>query len=627
MQILPGSRPAWYPLPREWRAHAVSHSGTVLLETAGGEREDHISYLFTGPEKILHARTRDELLALLSEMDAAPGRGLYAAGYFAYEAGHILHDMYSRFPVENLATIGFYREPLCFDHHTGAITGPPRTFAPASDRLTSQPALEPIAMEQTIGARRKTFERDFNTIMEYLHAGDTYQVNYTLRQTWRLAGTPFALYESLLERQSVDFCAIVNHDDCLVLSFSPELFFRIEGDRVTTRPMKGTASRGMHAKDDLEVPARLAADEKNRAEHLMIVDLLRNDLGRIARAGTVQVASLFDIETYPTLYQMTSTITAELPPLTSFSSVFRALFPCGSITGAPKRRTMEIINELEDSPRGVYTGAIGFVSPGGNAHFSVPIRTLVLEGDRITFGVGGGIVADSTAKEEFRECTIKAAFIQAANQSPSILETVRWHGDTSLLPLHIERMKRTADELGYPFPEDGFEGTFARTEEYWGEEIRRTMPCLRMRLYPNGVLVGKPNGVHGKTGDLRVRISAKRILSTTPGLRYKTSRRLLYETASTRAAYEGFDEVLFLNERDELAEGAISNIFVQIGGILYTPPLSAGCLPGVLRSHLLATRPDVQEKTLRLEDLASADAAFVGNSLRGLRLIGSLELE
>jgi len=622
MNVLPGARPAWYPLPPLWRDHAIRTPGTVLLETAGGLGSDHISYLFTAPELMLRASTGAELLSLLDDIKGKANGGFYIAGRIDYEAGYALHDIPPDTPSRVIACFGIYREPLRFDHHTGEATGP---ALPTDDKLPVASA-NPLLSTPQLQIDREAYASKFAEVQRLLAAGDTYQVNLTTRVTADLLGSPLGLYKALIEAQPVDYAAILHVDESLTLSFSPELFFRIEptasSRRIITRPMKGTAPRGNTPAADATQREWLAHDEKNHAEHVMIVDLLRNDLGRICAPGSVRTDDLFRIETYPTLFQMTSTVSGSLNPTASFKDVVRALFPSGSVTGAPKRRTMEIIHTLEDAPRGVYTGAIGFLAPTGDACFSVPIRTLDLRGNRISMGVGGGIVADSAAASEYDECLLKASFLSKAATAPCLIETLLWDNGFPLLELHIARLRNSAADLGFKCDIEKIRATLAALPLPPIEQRR-----VRLLLSADGHYDIEPGEITGPSGDLRVRIAARRILSTDPWRAHKTTRRAVYDREFAQARASGSHEVLFMNERDELAEGAISNLFIEIAGQLYTPPLSAGALPGVFREHLMKTRANVTERTLRIEDLALASTIYLGNAVRDLRSVGSLHFE
>jgi para-aminobenzoate synthetase/4-amino-4-deoxychorismate lyase len=622
MNVVPGARPPWFPLPPLWRGHAISTAGAVLLETAGGLGPDHISYLFAAPEVVLRASSAAELLTLLDDIEATARDGFYIAGRIDYEAGYALHNISSNAPSQPLACFGVYRQALRFDHHTGTATGP----ALPDTGTHAPPNARPLLSAPHLQIDREAYAEKFAAVQRLLAAGDTYQVNFTSRVEADLLGSPLELYEALIEAQPVDYAAILHFDDTLTLSFSPELFFHIEPDsggrRIVTRPMKGTAPRGSTPAADAAQREWLAHDEKNHAEHVMIVDLLRNDLGRICVPGSVRAEDLFRIEPYPTLFQMTSTISGALNSGAGFKDVIRALFPSGSVTGAPKRRTMEIIRDLEDAPRGVYTGAIGFLAPGGDACFSVPIRTLNLRDNAISMGVGGGVVADSIAAAEYDECLLKASFLSKAATAPRLIETILWNDGFPLLELHLSRLRNSAAQLGFECDTAKIHAALNTLQLQSAREIR-----VRLLLSIDGEIEITSGEITGPRSNLRVRIAARRILSTDPWRQHKITRRTLYDREFAQARAADFDEVLFLNERDELVEGAISNLFVEIAGQFCTPPLTAGALPGVYRQHLMDTRPNVVERTLRLEDLASASTIYLCNAVRGLRSVGSLHFD
>jgi len=386
--------------------------------------------------------------------------------------------------------------------------------------------------------------------------------------------------------------------------------------------MKGTMPRGLDLAEDDAQAARLQADEKNRSEHIMIVDLLRNDLGRICCSGSVVVEDLFSIERYRTLLQMTSTISGRLRPNLTFYEIFRALFPSGSITGAPKLRTMQIIRELERYPRGVYTGAIGHIAPSGDATFNVAIRTVVLRNGFAHMGVGGGIVADSDPVSEYRECQLKASFLTRPHSDFQLIETMLFDGTTMpLLPLHLDRLAASAQYFDFPCDRAAIESRIAALTA----TLPATRHSIRLLLHATGDVTLTHTALPEDAPTIAVRISAYRTQSNDPLLRHKTTRRDLYNSELTRARAEGFDEVLFLNQRGELTEGAISTLFVRLNGQLLTPPLASGVLPGVLRRQILATDPTALEQTLTLADLAGAEAIYLGNSVRGLRQVNRLE--
>jgi para-aminobenzoate synthetase/4-amino-4-deoxychorismate lyase len=449
-------------------------------------------------------------------------------------------------------------------------------------------------------------------IRELIAAGDTYQVNYTFRLGGAFEGSPLALYRRLCDAQQAAFCAYVDFGEGVIVSASPELFFRWGGGELELRPMKGTRPRGRWLEEDREQARELAASPKDRAENLMIVDLLRNDAGRIAEFGSVRVERMFEVEPYPTVLQMTSTVRARTPPETRLTDVFRALFPCGSITGAPKVRTSQIIAELETSPRGVYTGAIGFVSPG-EALFSVAIRTLVIDHatGEAELGVGSGVTYDSTAADEYRECLSKAAFVHH-EPPPALLETFGWAPETGFVRLeaHLGRMARSAEYFGHPFDAD----TLRRRLDTLAPEMPREPRRVRVELSPRGEIAVAHSAMSRWEEPVRLALARRHIPSEHPFWYHKTADRARYESPDPVAVEH--DQVLLVNERGELAETPIANLVVDLDGALWTPHLDAGLLPGVLRAELLRAGT-IRERELSVADLERATALWVINSLRG----------
>src|SRR5262249_50575732 len=373
-------------------------------------------------------------------------RGLHAAGFFAYELGYCLEPklqaLLPRDRQQPLFWIGLFREPLRF------------TDAETRAWLDAYGALERSTISDLqLSWTRDQYTRAFIQVEDYIAAGDVYQINLTLKYRFAFAGDPVALYAALRRKQRVAYGALIGVGDFSILSLSPELFFRREGKRVMSRPMKGTAPRGRTPREDARLKTWLTVDEKQRAENLMIVDLLRNDLGRIAKIGSVEVTDLFTVETYRTVHQMTSGITAELRADTGLKDMLKALFPCGSVTGAPKVRAMEIIRELEAYPRGVYTGAIGHLAANGDSQFNVAIRTLFIDaGGFGEMGIGSGVVSDSKADAEFEECLLKAYFLTKADAPFELIETIRWERGIGfhLLERHLVRLQSSAGHFGYP---------------------------------------------------------------------------------------------------------------------------------------------------------------------------------
>jgi len=610
------------PLPPSISALAANTPNSVLLETSRFDADNHCSYLFLHPLRILAAHTPEEIPTLFHQIEQALAENLYLTGFLTYESGYSLQGITDDTTQHDLplACFGVYREPIVFDHNTGLFSGPPMLPLPQPHSTQCEPAFSEgeIALSLTPEDYRCKIEQ----IKERIAAGATYQVNFTDRIRLRTDVSPAELYLALRRQQPVAYGALVNLAGRSILSLSPELFFRVRDHEITTRPMKGTWPRGLDAAEDALAALALHHDEKNRSEHIMIVDLLRNDLGRICSTGSIRVDGLFSVERYPTLLQMTSTVRGTLRSGIGWHELFRSLFPSGSITGAPKISTMRIIRNLEDSPRGIYTGAIGFIAPTGDACFNVAIRTLVVDKNSATMGVGGGIVYDSDPAAEYAECLLKAAFLTRAQPPFDLIETLLWSDGYTLLPLHLDRLRLSCEYFDRPFDSAEIEARLHALAATFAPLSRHR---VRLTLGPRGQIALTSSPLAPSPTECRVTIAHERTTSTDVFLRHKTTHRPLYDRLFAAAQQSGFDEVLFRNQRDEVTEGAISNIFVRIEGRLYTPPLACGVLPGVFRRHLLEAVPRAEERILTLADLRAADELFLCNSVRGLRRVTHLE--
>jgi para-aminobenzoate synthetase/4-amino-4-deoxychorismate lyase len=600
--------------PARYHSLVASTPGSVLLQTSRFDAENYRSYLFARPARTLSASS-----ALFDEIEQALADGAYVAGFLTYECGENLQGLARCGPQNTntpLAWFGVYSKAFVFDHRSGEFEGkPPDEFLMES----SQPGQTFEIRNPHFGITEQDYAEKIATIHEYIRSGDTYQVNFTDQLRFDFSGSPEAMFAALVESQPVQYSAFLHGENWHILSFSPELFFRRKGRRIVTRPMKGTARRGVDLAEDETIARRLHNDSKNRSENVMIVDLLRNDLGRICEYGSVHVNQLFAVEKYETLFQMTSEISGALRPGVGYSDMFRSLFPCGSVTGAPKHRTIEIIQELEHGPRGVYTGAIGFFSPAREAVFNVAIRTAVLENNRGAMGVGSGIVIDSRAEDEFRECLLKSEFLTRREEPFQLLETILWNDGYSLLPLHLERIESSARYFGFSFDPNAFLAALENVGKQLTSGVRTKVRLLLDRsgrlMVTHVPVTVEPAGI-GK-----IMVSAVRTSSGDRFLRHKTSRRLLYDQQYEQALRQGCEDVLFLNERGEVTEGAISNVFIEKEGQWFTPPVACGLLPGIYRRHLLETKPATGEKALQLEDLAGADAVYICNAVRGCRKV------
>ncbi|MEC5386328.1 aminodeoxychorismate synthase component I [Uliginosibacterium sp. H3] len=456
-------------------------------------------------------------------------------------------------------------------------------------------------------------------VLEYIRAGDCYQTNLTFPMTGQYFGHPLALQERLRRTQPVKHGALVCDGEEWLLSRSPELFFERKGSQLVCRPMKGTAPRGNSPDEDVRNAQALQHSEKNRAENLMIVDLIRNDLGRLAQAGGVHVRSLFELEQYATVFQLTSTIEAG-PVEAGIGRIFQALFPCGSVTGAPKVRAMQIIHELEDQARGPYCGALGWIGPDGDCSFNVPIRTLRLQaGGNCRMDIGSGIVADSDAASEYDECLTKARF--ASNDALQLIETLRCeiypagNIDKSfpLLAWHLQRLSRSAQALGFRHDEEAVRAALMAHATSLPPGLHR----VRLLLSRDGTLALGGAPLDALRAQPTLVLASQRLNPDDLRLQHKTTARNFYDSALREAMVAGHFDLLYLNTRNEVCEGARSNIFIERDGDLLTPPVSSGLLPGVMRAQLLAAGA-AREHLLSMADVLDAERIFVGNALRGL---------
>lgn len=570
-----------------------SRAPVVVLQVDGGWRR------YVNPARVVTAERPGDVVPAMQALErAVEEEGLHAAGYLTYESG----------AAYSLTTHSLSPDapPLLW---FGLYKGYEPAAAPASDATYHfgdwQPSLTYEAYEVAIGR-----------IKEAIAAGNTYQANYTFHLRAPFEGEPWALFANLAAAQRAEFCAYIDLGRYAICSASPELFFRLDGSTLTSRPMKGTAPRGLTAAGDRHQADWLRASEKNRAENVMIVDMIRNDFGRIARTGSVQVPALFTVERYPTLLQMTSTVTAETDaPL---GEILAATFPCASITGAPKVSTMRLINALEPEPRGVYTGAIGFIAPGRRAQFNVAIRTAVIDRAHglADYGVGSGVVWDSDARSEYDECLLKARVLAAPSGASAdfrLLESLRWTPEAGyfLLDRHLRRLADSAGYFVFSLDRVAVERELAALAGSLTGDSK-----VRLLLHRDGriALEAEPLTAGARTEPVRVGLAREPVSSVDVRLYHKTTRREPYESA--RASRPDCDDVMLWNERGELTESTIANLVLVIDGRRLTPPVSAGLLAGTMRAALLESG-EIEEHILTTADLARATEIWLVNSVRG----------
>jgi para-aminobenzoate synthetase/4-amino-4-deoxychorismate lyase len=605
--------------------HVTPADCFALLDDCSATEADRRSRLYTGYAGTLSCKHAHELPELWERVRQALREGKHAVGLFSYELGAELHGIKPRSEECGVSQV------LLFDRCEHLSAMEVETWLNAQTMPEAGAAGRAVAGIANVNAsiEEGLFAEAVERIHRYIEAGDTYQVNYTYRLRFDAYGSPQALYAKLRARQPVPYGALIAlPDGSAVLSLSPELFVEHKHGEMTARPMKGTAAATGEAQQDAARAARLAADPKNRAENLMIVDLLRNDLGRIASSGSVSVPHLFDVDRYNSVLQMTSTVRAQLRDDVTLAQAFAALYPCGSITGAPKRRTMQIIRELEPDPRGVYTGAIGWFEAAdddrriGDFCLSVPIRTLVLNApgaDGVRqgeMGVGAGIVHDSVAADEFAECRLKASFLTGLPSDFELFETMHAARDEGCRhrELHLRRLRSSAAYFGFPYDD-------VEVRKRLNDHCAALSPGphrMRLALNHSGSCAVQSAPLTPLSGPVKVLTAHQPTVANDLFLRHKTTVREPYDAAWRAAEAQGAFDMLFRNRDGELTEGARSNVFVKLGGRWYTPPLSAGLLPGVMRAVLLADPGwNATERRLTLDDLRAAEEVVVCNALRG----------
>ena len=607
------------------------------------------SLSFGAPVAVRRAETLDGVPGVVAWAEEQARAGFWVVMVLAFEAAPAFDSALVAHPPQEglpLAWAASHKGPSPLPEACGAYSpGNPPVYSPGNPPpgLAHGP-WRALVQPQAYAANFARLQRD-------IADGETYQANYTVPFECGLGssaesglesgfgGSDRAWFAELARAQAAGFCAWLDLGRHRVLSLSPELFFRVEtgphgremdGREILARPMKGTAPRGSTPEQDAALRAELAQSLKNRAENVMIVDLLRSDLGRVARPGSVRVPRLFHVEEYPTLFQMTSDVRATLRQGVGLAEVLAALFPCGSVTGAPKVRTMQLLGELEPHPRGIYCGAIGLLEPGGPASggrmaFSVPIRTLVLDRDLglARFGVGGGVTFDSEAASEYAECLTKMRFLIPPDQDFALLESLLLRrGRYPLLPLHLARLSRSAAHFGFPLDEAALRDTLAalaRAHPTGRFKVRLT--CARDgTLNAEAAPISGSRGAGGRQPRLRVGFASEAVDAADEYLRHKTTRRGLYaralDSTCRRPDGPGCDDALLVNERGEVTESTRANLVLLLDGELVTPPLSCGLLPGVFREGLLG-RGIVRERVIIPSDVLRAERVWLVNSVRG----------
>ncbi|MBV9691975.1 MAG: aminodeoxychorismate synthase component I [Ktedonobacteraceae bacterium] len=615
--------------PEQYYHLLQSKENAVLLESTKYDQDNGYSFLFVDPIHILQIHRVSEVASLLAAIPDYLQQGYYLAGYFAYECGYHIEKLGLReycSQKQPLAWFGVYRQPLMYDHVSGKLQVVPGLESAASLPHTAPDEITHSLSDIHFDLDEAEYRENVQRIKEYIRAGDVYQINFTGRYHFTFDGSPLSLYKTLKSRQRVCYSAYLRSAGQEILCFSPELFFSLKGRSIITRPMKGTAPRGRTHREDQHLEQWLFNDSKNRAENVMIVDLLRNDLGRICQVGSVTVPQLFSVEKYNTLFQMTSTVEGTLKEGVDYYQVFRSLFPCGSVTGAPKIRAMEIIQALERSPRGVYTGCIGYFAPTlhhssrvSRAMFNVAIRTVVLENGRGEMGVGSGITYGSAASDEYAECMVKAHFLTSTASEFAILEGILWKDGYQRLDKHLRRLADSANYFGYAYSQASIEDVLSQVS---ADLVAGCSYKVRLKLRQTGQVHGEAIQLQqASTAEQIIALSAAQTDSQNSMYYHKTTQRALYDRATRFAQQNGYADMLFLNEKGEVTEGATNNIFIERNGYLLTPAVDCGLLNGIYRQYILEENPRAREAVLHLHDLLEAEKIYICNAIRGLRQV------
>ena len=564
------------------------HKKTVIDFKELGVRQ-----IFTHAIEEIKTKDFKEVKSLIKKIETYQEKGYYAVGYVAYEASQAFEPKFQIFDGPLMSEYLLY-----FTIHDTVQTEP--------IPLTYEPVLLPESWQELTSAEE--YKAAIEHIHHHIRQGDTYQVNYTVQLQQNLTADPFAIYNRLVVEQNAHYNAFIQHDDVSIISISPELFFKKDGDRLTTRPMKGTTNRGLTTETDLAQARWLALDQKNRSENMMIVDLLRNDMNRISNIGSENVKSLCQVEQYSTVWQMTSTIETQLLPNSSLGDVFQALFPCGSITGAPKIATMAIIKDIEKQARGVYCGAIGILLPKGPTIFNVAIRTLQMQRNKAIYGVGGGITWDSKWESEYEETKQKSAVLYRQNPRFDLISTGRIHqGKLLFLKEHLNRLQEASRYFAYPFNKEDVQN---QVEDLCQSLDFDTDYRLKLSLAKDGELTLEHDQL---TGLADVFCQARLVEQTHP----LDSSYTYFKTSYRPHINLGPHEQIFYNQKKELLETSIGNLVLKIQDQLYTPPVRLGLLNGIYRQSLIANN-QVTERVLTLDNLKQAQAIYGCNAVRGL---------
>ena len=553
---------------------------------------------FCDPVEEIEVHLLDDVLPALSKIEQrVEQEGLFAAGYISYEAASAFDGVLQTNAASDFPLLRF-----------GLFPNVEQIELPAAPEAVTLPDWQPREGSDT-------FSRKVNEIREAIARGETYQANLTFPLHSSFTQTPWEFFLRLVHGQQASGAGFLQSERWAICSVSPELFFSREGKHLTMRPMKGTAPRGRTLAEDRRLANALLESKKNRAENIMILDMVRNDLGRLAPPGEVKTQKICSLEKYPTVWQLTSTVTACSDA--TLAETFQALFPCASITGAPKAQTMQIIKATEEQPRNIYTGTFGWLAPGQKAHFNVAIRTLLIDQQHNigTYGVGAGITWDSDSLEEFKECLAKAEVLKQPLSDFALIETLRWTPKKGyfVLPEHLTRLEASAEYFDFFFSNEQVIEHLLKVAENFPERPQR----VRLLLHKDGFLESTYVPLEATTSvPIKIRLAADPVNTENVLLYHKTTRRQLYERCLAEA--KDADEVVLWNEREEITECCTANLVLELSGELTTPPVSSGLLPGTYREYLLS-RGVLTERVLTIDDLRNCSQIYLINAVRKWR--------
>lgn len=575
--------------------------------------KNSVSYIFKKPRKTVSVNTISGINKVLKILDT---KNLLAYSLIDYEAGYVFEKSLNKYFVKKNGSI------LINIFNKNNYKKIKSKFIDIGDFDIQQFKIE----NYKLNTNKTEYTKNISKIKKYLRQGDTYQVNYTLKSSFNFSGDYITLFKTLIFNQSAKYSAIINLGDKILVSISPELFFEIKNDVITTIPMKGTIKRGKNIDKDIKNNLLLKTSIKDKAENVMIVDLLRNDIGKFCKYGSVKANDLFSIEKYESLFQMVSKVTGKLNKSTKVSDVIKNIFPCGSVTGAPKIRTMELINELEKEKRGIYTGSIGIIE-NNKAIFNVAIRTMEIDkrSGKGIMGLGSGIVIDSNSEQEFKEVKLKGQFLKNPNNYFELFETMLIQkGIIKDWNAHVKRIKYSADYFLFNPKYKNFD--LIRNKILKSVDKNKSYR-LKILLKKSGELDYKISEYSKPKNKIKIVISKKKIMSSNSFQYFKTTNRKLYEDELNKFRKKDFFDVIFFNEKGELAEGSITNIFVKIDNEWITPKISCGILNGIERNKLLRKDKKVKESIIKRESLLKAENIMLTNSLIGRLNVNELHLD